>query len=256
MAITYRSISTFATVTGSTTTPVSMTLNAPTGATTDDLLVACISFRGATTPSIPSTWNIINRTQVTGNTNTNNQSIGSGLMAWTKVSGTVDYVFGAVAGQQFPNLAFGYVVRIDGQDLTDPVAGTSVNTLSSAGNGDITTQYVVPSFTTVTQRDYIDIMLCMGGQEVTWSNQTLGFPPGTLTTGSNYAMQEIADTNSQSGADGSISVAYFDKKNIDVSENQGFYATTSAINARHSLMVASFGGPRPSATGYSFSSFF
>ena len=90
MAITYRTISTVATKTG--TTNGSLTLNAPAGATTDDLLVACISFRGATTPSIPSTWNIINRTQVTGNTNTNAQSIGSGLMAWTKVSGAVDYV--------------------------------------------------------------------------------------------------------------------------------------------------------------------
>lgn len=34
---------------------------------------------------------------------------------------------------------------------------------------------------------------------------------------------------------------------------QDLYVATSAISARHSLIVASFGGPRPIAAGYSFS---
>ena len=252
MAITYRSISTFATVTGSTGTPVSMTLNAPAGVTTDDLLVACISFRGATTPSIPAGWTEINRTQVTGNTNTNAQSIGSGLMAWTKVSGTVDYVFGAVAGEQFTNLAFGYVVRMDGQDLTDPLAGTSVNTLANSGNGLITTagydfSYIPDPDQSFTNK-YIHILLCIGGQEVTWSLQDVLVGPiiNNLT--------EIGESTSTSGSDGSIAVARGNE--LTTGPVIEFSATTSAINARHSLIAATFGSPRPLATGYSFSSFF
>ena len=248
MAITYRSISSASKLT---TTTGSFTLNAPAGATTDDLLVACIMFRGGTTPSIPSTWNIINRTQVTGNTNTNNAAIGSGLMAWTKVSGTVDYVFGAVSGEQFVNIAFGYVVRIDGQDLTDPVAGTSVNTLSTGSNGLITTGGYTRSFATDIANDYIEIMLCMGGQEGSgngpaWNTQE-------YTTGS-VAMTELVDDTTTSGADGSAAVA----RSTTVGDTTGGFDATAtlSINARSSLMVASFGGPRPAAAGYSFSTFF
>ena len=246
MAITYRTISTVATKT--TTTGGTLTLNAPAGATTDDLLVACISFRGVAIPSIPPGWNIINRTEVTGNTNTNQNSIGSGLMAWTKVSGAVDYDFGAVnsiLGERFPNLALGFVVRIDGQDLTDPVAGTSVNTLATGASGNVTTGGYTRSFTTDTPDDYIEIMLCMGGQEVTWSSQD-------YTTGPT-AMTEIGESTSTSGADGSIAVA---RTNVLGDPTGGFDATTSGISARHSLMVASFGGPKAPAAGYSFSTFF
>jgi hypothetical protein len=244
MAIAYQTISTVATKT--TTTNGSLTLNAPTGATTDDLLVACISFRGATIPSIPADWEIINRTSVTGNTNTNAQSIGSGLMAWIKRGATnPSFVFGAVTGEQFPNLAFGYVVRISGQDLTNPIAGTSVNTLATGASGNVTTGGYTRSFLTDTADDYLELMLCIGGQEVTWSSQE-------YTTGPT-AMTEIGQSTSTSGADGSIAVA----RSTTVGDTTGgFDATTSAISARHSLIVASFGGPRPPAVGYSFSTLF
>lgn len=244
MAIAYQTISTVATKT--TTTNGSLTLNAPTGATTDDLLVACISFRGATTPSLPADWNLIRRTTVTGNTATNNTAIGSGLMAWIKRGATnPSFVFGATTGQQFPNLAFGFVVRINGQDLTDPLAGSSVNTLATGGSGVVTTGGYTRSFTTATADDYIEIMLCIGGQEVTWSTQQYITGPTNLT--------EIGETTNTAGADGSIAVA---RSTTVGNTTGGFRATTSAIAARHSLIVASFGGPRPVAAGYSFSTFF
>ncbi len=243
MAIAYQAISTVATKT--TTTAGSLTLNAPAGVTTDDLLVACISFRGATIPSIPADWAIINRTSVTGNTATNATSIGSGLMAWIKRGATnPSFVFGATTGQQFPNLAFGFVVRISGQDLTDPLAGSSVNTLASGGRTVVTGGYT-RSFTTDTADDYLELMLCIGGQEVTWSLQE-------YTTGG-VAMTEVGEQISTSGADGSIAVA---RTNVLGDTTGGFDAFTSAINARHSLIVASFGGPRPVAAGYSFSTLF
>lgn len=251
MAILYRSISTVATKT-STTSGV-LTLSEPSGATTNDLLVACISFRGATTPSIPDGWTIVNRTQVTGNTSTNPNSIGSGLMAWIKRGTTApDLNFGAVAGEQFPNLAFGYVVRMDGQDLTDPLAGTSVNTLSNGGNGLITTagydfSYIPDPNQSFTNK-YIHILLCIGGQEVTWSLQDVLI--GQLITN----LTEIGESTSTSGSDGSIAVARGNE--LTTGPVIEFSATTSSINARHSLIAATFGSPRPSATGYSFSTIF
>jgi hypothetical protein len=244
MAIAYQTISTVATKT--TTSNGSLTLNAPAGAATDDLLVACISFRGATTPSLPADWAIINRTSVTGNTATNATSIGSGLMAWIKRGATnPSFVFGATTGQQFPNLAFGFVVRISGQDLTDPIAGTSVNTLATGASGNVTTGGYTRSFTTDTADDYLELMLCIGGQEVTWSSQD-------YTTGPT-AMTEIGESTNTAGADGSIAVA---RTNILGDTTGGFDATTSAISARHSLIVASFGGPRQLAVGYSFTTLF
>ena len=244
MAIAYQAISTVATKT--TTTDGSLTLNAPAGLTTDDLLVACISFRGATTPSLPADWNLIRRTTVTGNTATNATAIGSGLMAWIKRGATnPSFVFGATTGQQFPNLAFGFVVRITGQDLTDPLAGSSVNTLATGASGNVTTGGYTRSFLTDTPDDYLEIMLCIGGQEVTWSSQD-------YTTGPT-AMTEIGETTNTAGADGSIAVA---RTNVLGDPTGGFDATTSAISARHSLIVASFGGPRPPAAGYSFSTLF
>jgi hypothetical protein len=195
------------------------------------------------TPSIPAGWNLIRRTTVTGNTNTNNASIGSGLMAWIKRGATnPSFVFGATAGQQFPNIAFGYIVRITGQDLTDPLAGSSVNTLATGASGTVTTGGYTRSFVTDTADDYIELMLCMGGQEVTWSTQQ-------YTTGPT-AMTEIGQSTSTSGADGSIAVA---RSTTVGNTTGGFSAVTSAISARHSLIVASFGGPRSLATGYSFS---
>lgn len=215
-----------------------------------NLLVACISFRGGTTPSIPAGWTEINRTQVAGNSNTNSLSVGSGLMAWTKVSGAVDYVFGAVTLQQFSNLAFGYVVRIDGQDLTDPVAGTSVNTLASAATT-VTTGGYTRTFTTETANDYLEIMLCMGGQEQRttagpWSTQQYTTGPTSMT--------EIAEASNTAGNDGSIAVA----RSTTLGDTTGGFSALSdlATTCRSSLMVASFGGPRSPVTGYSFSSFF
>jgi hypothetical protein len=243
MAIAYQAISTVATKT--TTSNGSLTLNAPAGVTDDDLLVACISFRGATTPSLPADWNLIERTTVTGNTSTNNTAaIASGLMAWIKRGATnPDFEFGAVTGEQFPNLAFGYVVRITGQDLTDPLAGSSVNTLASA-NSTVTTGGYTRSFLTATADDYIEIMLCMGSQEVTWSTQQYETGP--------TAMTEVAQEVSTGGADGSIAVAVTDV----LGDPTGGFSAVSSAARRNALIVASFGGPRPTAAGYSFSTFF
>lgn len=244
MAITYRTISAVATKT--TTTNGSLTLNAPAGATTDDLLVACISYRGATTPSIPDGWTIINRTTVTGNESTNNNNaIGAGLMAWIRRGAAApDLTFGATTLEQFPDLALGFVVRIDGQDLTDPVAGTSVNTLASA-NATVTTGGYTRSFITATADDYLELMLCIGAQEVTWSTQRYQTGP--------VAMTEIGQQTSTAGADGSIAVAVTD---ATLGDTTGGFSALASASRRNSLMVASFGGPRPVAAGYSFSTFF
>jgi len=242
MAITYQAISTVALKENN--NDESLTLNAPAGVTTDDLLVACISFRGATTPSIPADWNLIERTE-TGNLSANNNNArASGLMAWIKRGATnPSFVFGAVTGQQFPNLAFGYVVRIDGQDLTDPLAGSSVNTLASTITT-VTTGGYTRSFLTATADDYIEIMLCMGAQEVTWNTQQYITGP--------TAMTEIAQRTSTAGRDGSIAVA---RTNVLGDTTGGFSAVSSAAR-RNALIVASFGGPRSTAAGYSFSTFF
>lgn len=244
MAITYQNSSGLASKT--TTTNGSLTLLTPSGSVANDLFVACIFFRGATTPSIPANWTIINRTQVTGNTNTNAASIGSGLMAYIKRdAGLPSFVFGATAGQQFPNLAIGTVIRLSGQDLTDPVAGTSVNTLASGGSGVVTTGGYTRSFVTDTPNDYIEIMFTMGGQEVNWSTEQYITGPISFSQ-----VQGLATT---AGADGSFYYAY----STTVGDTTGgFSAVTSAIAARHSIMVASFGGPRAVAAGYSFSTFF
>ena len=249
MAIAYQTISTVAPKI--TTTAGSLVLNEPAGATTDDLFVACISFRGGTIPSVPSPWNIVNRTQVTGNTNTNNAAIGSGLIAWTKrgsvALSAAERTFGGITGEQFPNIAWGYIIRITGQDLTDPVAGTSVNTQATGGSGTITTGGYARSFTTDTANDYIEIMLCMGAQEVTWSTQQYETGPTALT--------ELVDVNTTAGADGSISIAH----STTVGDTTGgFSAVSSALanSGRHSLMVASFGGLAAPPVGYSFSMLF
>lgn len=240
MAITYQTIATATPKTS--TVDSSFTLTAPAGLTTDDLLVACISYRGATTPSIPDGWNIINRTIITGNESTNNNNaIGAGLMAWIKRGATdPSFVFGEVTGQQFPDLAFGAVVRITGQDLIDPVAGTSVNTLTTA-NTTVTTGGYTRSFTTQTVDDYLELMLCIGARPVTWSTQRYITGP--------TAMTEIYDQSSASAATGSIAVA----RSTTLGDTTGGFSAVASASRRNSLMVASFGGPRPAATSRSFS---
>lgn len=239
MAIAYQAISTL--VTKTTTVAGSLTLTEPAGATTNDLLVACISFRGGTTPSIPATWNLINRTSAAGNTNTNQNAVGSGLMAWIKRGAAApDLIFGATAGQQFPDLAFGYVLRLNGQELNaSPLAGTSQNTLAAGASGTVTTGGYTRTFATQTANDFIEIMLCIGGQEVTWSTQQ-------YTTGAT-AMTELVDQLSTGGSDGSIAIA---RSTTVGTTTGGFSAVTSAISARHSLIVASFGGPQAQSRSF------
>ncbi len=240
MAITYRTISALATR----STAGSLVPAEPTGTTTNDLLVAIFSFRGAGAPDVPSIWNVVNRTTVTGNTATNATSVGSGLMAWTKRGSSAltvsERTFGGVTA--FPNLAFGYILRFDGQDLTNPVAGTSVNTLATGASGTVTTGGYTRTYETDVANDYIELMLCMGGQEVTWSTQR-------YITGSVAMTELVTDTTSTAAADGSIAVA----RSTTVGDTTGgFSAVTSAISARHSIMVASFGGPRPPGLPSSF----
>jgi hypothetical protein len=242
MAITYQAIS--GVVTKTSTTVGTLVLTEPAGSATDDLLVACISFRGATAPSIPTNWNLIRRTTVTGNTTANSSnSIGSGLMAWIKRGATApNLTFGSVSTQQFPNLAFGCIVRISGQDLIDPIAGSSVNTLVTAATT-VTTGAYTRSFTTATADDYIEIMLCMGGQEQRttagpWSTQQYITGPTSMT--------EIAQSSNTAGGDGSIAVA----RSTTLGDTTGGFSALSdlATTCRSSLIVASFGGPRPEAT--------
>lgn len=235
MAIAYQAIAGITTVASGI-----LNLTEPAGSTTDDLLVACVAFRGGGNPSIPSGWTIVNRTLVGGNTATNNTAIGSGLMAYVKRGATAPALnFGATTA--FANQAIGTIIRISGQDLQNPLAGTSVNTLATGASGQVTTGAFTRSFNTETPDDYIEVMACIGGQEVTWSAQEYTTGPTAFT--------ERSDNLSIVGADGSLSVATGTGGNI----TGGYRATTSAISARHALIVASFGGPRVPAVGYSFS---
>lgn len=238
MAILYQAIST---ITPRPTTPtgtVTYTLTEPAGSTTDDLLVACISFRGAVTPSIPSTWTLVGRTTVTGNTSTNTASIGSGLMAYIRRGATApDLVFGTPTG--FPDLAIGGIVRISGQDLTNPLAGFSVNTLATAATA-VTTGAFTRSFVTSTASDYLEVMMCIGAQENTWTGQTY--------TGGAAFTERGVDTISTNFSDGSLAVA----TGTGGVTTGGFGATASAAGGRHSLLVASFGGPRVPSGPFSF----
>lgn len=242
MAIAYQAIST---ITPRPTTPtgtVTYTLTEPAGSTTDDLLVACISFRGNATPSIPATWTLVGRTTVAGNTNTNNQSIGSGLMAYIKRGATApDLIFGSPTG--FPDLVIGGIVRINGQDLTNPLAGFSVNTLATNGTA-ATTGGFTRSFVTDTANDYLEVMMCIGAQEVTWTGQTY--------TGGSAFTERGVDTNSTNFSDGSLAVA----TGTGGVTTGGFGATASANTGRHSLLVASFGGPAAPVPARSFVTLF
>jgi hypothetical protein len=241
MAIAYQAIGTFRIrpnpggVDGTT-----LIIPEPAGTTTDDLLVACISFRGTTTPSIPTGWTIVNRTSVVGNTlGTNAGAVGNGLMAYIKRGSSAltvaERTFGAVSGQNFPNEAIGVMIRITGQDLTDPVAGTSQNTLVTAATV-ATTGAFTRSFTTDLANDYIEVMMCIGAQEVTWSTQQY------ITGPTNFTERGL-DTTSTLWSDGSLTIA----TGTGGSLATGFRATASAAR-RNSLIVASFGGPRPAAT--------
>lgn len=233
-------------------TAATLVLTEPAGSTTDDLLVACIAFRGTNAPSIPTGWNLIQRTTVAGNVTANStNSIGSGLMAWIKRSSAAltlaERTFGSTVG--FENLSFGYMLRINGQDLVDPIAGSSVNTLVT-GAATVTTGAYTRSFTTAVPNDYLEIMLCMGGQEqrvagAAWSTQRYITGP--------TAMTEIAEASSTLGGDGSIAIA----RSTTVGDTTGGFSAVSDLQTvcRSSLMVASFGGPRPAATARSFSVF-
>lgn len=242
MAITYQSISTVATKTSGFNGP--LTLNAPAGLTTGDLLVACISFRGAGTPSLPTSWNLIQRTTVTGNTSVfDSVAVGSGLMAWIRRSiFNPSFEFGGTIGQGFPDLALGYVIRITGADPDDPVAGFSVNTLDTPGST-VTTPGYTRSFNTQDANDYIEIMNCIGAQEVSWSFQQYA---------NATQMSEIGEaTDTFSLSNGSISVA----RSLSAGNTTVGFQASASYSSRHSLMVASFGGPRSTSVGHSFYTF-
>ena len=224
-----------------------LVLTEPAGTTTDDLLVACISYRGDTRiPAIPSGWTIVNRTVTTPNTlGTNAGAIGGGLMAYIKRGSsaltTEQLTFGNVLDTgDFFDEAIGVIIRITGQDLVDPLAGTSVNTLATSAT-QATTGAFTRSFTTDTPNDYIEVMMCIGAQEVTWSTQQ-------YTTGLTNFTERGLDTTSTNWSDGSLTIATGTGGNI----TGGFRATASA-SRRNSLLVASFGGPRPAVTARSFS---
>ena len=88
-------------------------------------------------------------------------------------------------------------------------------------------------------------MTCIGGQEVTWSSQN-------YTTGPTAMTEVGVDVTSTSGADGSIAVA----RSTTVGDTTGGFSAVASASRRNSLMTASFGGPRPPAAGYSFSTLF
>jgi hypothetical protein len=245
MAITYQSISTLASKT--TTTLGSLTLNEPPGTTDGDLLVACIAYRGDVLPNT-SEWIIAEGTSAIGNTATNQTAVGSGIIAYTIKDPFTSYSFGNPVVGEFPDVALGYVLRLTGQDFTNPLLGRTENTLASGSSGLVTADPYITDYQPRDNQDRTHILLCIGGQEVTWSGQKI--LPFFSPPGFPIDMTEVGESTSTAGADVSISVAYYDGSSLD----GGAEATTSAINARHSLVYAVFGGPRPFP--YSFATFF
>ena len=106
-----------------------ITLNAPASAAEGDLLVACIGYRDSAAFTLPANWNIVATQQSSGDTQTPNSGIGSGLMAYiVRGASAPSYVFTRTAG----DVAIGVVLCYRGNSAT-PYDTGNAETLGTIG---------------------------------------------------------------------------------------------------------------------------
>jgi hypothetical protein len=239
MAVAYRSISVAVAVASGT-----LTLTEPTGATTDDLLIACIGYRGtsSTAPTLPAGWLQIEKVFVS-NTATNNNARPSLLMAWIKRGASAP----SFAFTNFNNAAIGYVVRIDGHDSLSPTDG-STSLLSDSVIATHSTGSITP-----TRDDGLLLAMACAGVEGTngsaWSTHqaTIGASVETMT--------EIGDASTTLGADVDIAVAYITAAQMTTSNplQESSYSATHDRASRSSLGLVAIKPPQEvTATSRSF----
>lgn len=197
MAVTYRSI---ATATG-TNNAGSITINEPSGALTDDLLVACISYHGTSSPTTPSGWtqvaNVFNSNTATGR----NSRPSSVMYFRERGTGATNYTFSGFATTG-GSIVVGGIVALIGTDsgsasVVDGFATQNTSQRRVTGStGDI-----IPTVT-----DGAWIGMASGSENVgaTYSNQLLELASG------NVSMTEVADFGTTAGDDIDIMIAYYE----------------------------------------------
>lgn len=197
MAVTYRSI---ATATG-TNNAGSITINEPAGALTDDLLVACISYHGTSSPTTPSGW-----TQVTNVFNSNtaigrNARPSSVMYFRQRGTGATNYTFSGFATTG-GSIVVGGIVALVGADsgsssVVDGFATSNVPQRRVTGQtGDI-----VP---TVTDGAWVGMASSAENVPSSYSNQLLELNSGDVS------MTEVADFGTTAGDTIDIMIVYYE----------------------------------------------
>jgi hypothetical protein len=223
MAVAYRTISAAVAVASGT-----LTLTEPTGATTDDLLIACIGYRGtsATAPTLPTNWLQIEKRFIS-NTATNANASSSLIMAYIKRGATAP----SFAFTGFNNAAIGRVLRLDGQDLNSPidVSTSLLLTGSTATSGET-------AAIDMTRAGGMWIGCASAGSEGTngaaYSNHLLK----GLFLGGDLSMTEIGDNSTTLGADVDLGIAYLES-NVDDLESRSYSWTHSPASRMAGALV-------------------
>lgn len=224
MAVAYRAVSAAVAVASGT-----LTLTEPTGTVQNDLLIACIGYRGtsATAPTLPAGWIQIQK-QFVSNTATNAGAASSIIMAYIKRGATAPSF--AFAG--FNNAAIGRVIRLDGQDLINPI--------------DISTSLIFATAITTGSTAAIN----MGRTEGMWIGcasagsegvNAAAYSNHVLNAGAT-AMTEIGDDSTALGADVDLGIAYLQSSSASLETRS--YQFTHSVS---SLMAAAFVHIRPAA---------
>jgi len=226
MAVAYRTISASAAVASGT-----LTLTEPTGAVTNDLLIACIGYRGtsATAPTLPAGWVQIQK-QFISNTATTTANAGSSIiMAYIKRGATAPSF--AFAG--FNNAAIGRVLRLDGQDLNNPIDSSTsllINTAALTGS---------TAAINMGRTEGMWIGCASAGSEgvngAAYSNHV-------LNTGAT-AMTEVGDNSTTNGADVDLGIAYLESSASTLETRS--YAWTHSVSSRYAAALVHI---KPGAT--------
>lgn len=220
MAITFVAEGSVANVASGNVTP-----GAPAGTQAGDLLIACIAYRSnaAFTNPTGGEWTTIATQQSSGNTSTTaSTAIASGHMAYC-IRGASDpnFTFTRTGG----NVARAMVFAFRGVDPTTPL--DNANAVTEASN---TTTPTVSGWTP-SRANNLYVQFCAGADNVTSSAWTQSGGSGF----SSWTEQE--DSNTTSGADTNLSVAWATASGTDAITN---FSLTKAASSRHVLFAAGF----------------
>ncbi len=220
MAITFVAEGSVANVASGNVTP-----GAPAGTQAGDLLIACIAYRSnaAFTNPTGGEWTTIATQQSSGNTSTTaSTAIASGHMAYC-IRGASDpnFTFTRTGG----NVARAMVFAFRGVDPTTPL--DNANAVTEASN----TNTPTVSGWTPSRANNLYVQFCAGADNVTSSAWTQSGGSGF----SSWTEQE--DSNTTSGADTNLSVAWATASGTDAITN---FSLTKAASSRHVLFAAGF----------------